>query len=155
MAGRRRSRPAPASPSEGLTLQKLANRLADHGAPCHPSDAMTRWLRLRTCLLLLAVQAGLGAGALFAPAGGLAADERMVAEASEPMSNDCGGCVHHQDASDAICPLSCSAACPTLLRDATSEPHAVPVARSSVADLIGVGRTSHPDPEPPRPVAQS
>jgi hypothetical protein len=103
-------------------------------------------------LSLLALM-GLAAGALLVPAGGSAAEERMVAEASGPMSTDSAGCVAQQNASDATCPLSCSAACPALLRDATSEPHAVPVARFSVEDLLGAGHTSRPDPEPPRPLA--
>jgi hypothetical protein len=96
---------------------------------------------------------GLAAGALFVPAGGLTAEGWIVAEAPEPISNDCTGCVDHQDAGDASCPSFCSGACPALLRDAVSEPHAVPAARLLFADLIGIGRTSQPDPEPPRPPA--
>jgi hypothetical protein len=103
--------------------------------------------------LSLLVLMGLAAGTLFVPAGGLAAEECIVAEAPEPMSNDCAGCADPKDASDASCPSFCSGACPALLRDAVAEPCAVPAARRPFADLTGVGRTSHPDPEPPRPLA--
>jgi hypothetical protein len=116
---------------------------------------MTQWLWLRTWLLVLSVQAGLGAAALLVPAGQPAAAERMAGQAAGPMWHDCAGCIGHHDMSNAGCPLSCASGCPALLPDDVSEPHAVSVAGSFAADSLRTGRTSHPEPGPPRPLALS
>jgi hypothetical protein len=105
--------------------------------------------------LSLLVLMGLAAGALLLPAGGLAAEECIFAEASQAMSNDCADCIDEQDASGASCPSFCSGACPALLRDAVSEPRADPATQRPSVDVTGVGRTSHPEPGPPRPLALS
>lgn len=102
--------------------------------------------RLLTLLIAISLIMGVGANGAFDA--NVAMDEATMAAVEMPISNDCGDC-----GTDRVMPCSTNVQCSLPMAIIPTQP-AVPVVELAFlygkADVEFVGRSSRPDPHPPK-----